>query len=91
MTGQYTVAYDSYKRAEDAATQEKLKTEYARSAARVQAEGEKLAKEKHAAWVETSAKTNSNVNQVFELCLEQIEKSMPSSKAEPPTSKCTIQ
>lgn len=54
-------------------------------------EGEKLAQEKHAAWVETSAKTNSNVNRVFELCLEQIEKSLPSSKAEPPASKCTIQ
>ncbi|PPQ94953.1 hypothetical protein CVT25_003925 [Psilocybe cyanescens] len=37
-------------------------------------EGEKLALQNHAAWVETSAKNNTNVSQVFELCLAEIEK-----------------
>lgn len=37
-------------------------------------EGEKLAKQNHAAWVETSAKDNANVSEVFELCLAEIEK-----------------
>ncbi|TCD70427.1 GTP-binding protein [Steccherinum ochraceum] len=51
-------------------------------------EGQELANNMHAAWVETSAKTNSNV--VFELCLGEIEKRTPSSKAEPPASKCIV-
>jgi Ras homolog enriched in brain len=54
-------------------------------------EGQELAKQTHSAYVETSAKTNLNVAKVFELCLGEIEKRSPSSKAEPPTSKCTIQ
>ncbi|KAF8974314.1 small GTPase superfamily [Flammula alnicola] len=37
-------------------------------------EGEKLAQHNHAAWIETSAKNNINVAQVFELCLGEIEK-----------------
>ncbi|KAI0089167.1 small GTPase superfamily [Irpex rosettiformis] len=55
-------------------------------------EGEELAKQNHAAWVETSAKTNTNVAKVFELCLGEIEKRSPSGgKAEPQASKCVIQ
>ncbi|KIP07683.1 hypothetical protein PHLGIDRAFT_19110 [Phlebiopsis gigantea 11061_1 CR5-6] len=54
-------------------------------------EGQQLAKQNHAAWVETSAKANTNVSKVFELCLAEIEKASPSSKADPPASKCTIQ
>ncbi|KAI0346766.1 hypothetical protein BDW22DRAFT_1480510 [Trametopsis cervina] len=54
-------------------------------------EGEELAKQNHAAWVETSAKANTNVAKVFELCLGEIEKRSPSSKTEPPASKCLIQ
>ena len=75
-------------------------------------EGQELAKQTHSAYVETSAKANSNVGEyshtahfhrapltggrvppakVFELCLGEIEKRSPSSKTEPPTSKCTIQ
>lgn len=54
-------------------------------------EGQQLAKQNHAAWVETSAKTNTNVGKVFELCLAEIEKASPNSKSEPPSSKCTIQ
>ncbi|KAK7696042.1 GTP-binding protein [Cerrena zonata] len=53
-------------------------------------EGKELATQVHAAWVETSAKANTNVAQVFELCLGEIEKRSPGSKSEPPASKCTI-
>ncbi|KAG6814212.1 hypothetical protein H0H92_000889 [Tricholoma furcatifolium] len=37
-------------------------------------EGERLAEANKAAWIETSAKKNTNVNRVFELCLQEIEK-----------------
>ncbi|CAL1701076.1 unnamed protein product [Somion occarium] len=53
-------------------------------------EGKELAQLNHAAWVETSAKTNTNVAKVFQLCLGEIEKRSPNSKAEPPVSKCII-
>lgn len=53
-------------------------------------EGENLAKENHAAWVETSAKNNVNVGKVFELCLAEIEKRTPANQTEPPTSRCII-
>ncbi|KAF9782271.1 small GTPase superfamily [Thelephora terrestris] len=53
-------------------------------------EGKGLATENHAAWIETSAKTNVNVAKVFELCLGEIEKQSPSSKFEPPASKCVL-
>ncbi|KZT72527.1 hypothetical protein DAEQUDRAFT_704922 [Daedalea quercina L-15889] len=54
-------------------------------------EGEEFAKSHHAAWIETSAKTNKNVAEVFQLVLGEIEKSTPNSKvAEPPASKCCI-
>lgn len=53
-------------------------------------EGKGLAAENHAAWIETSAKNNVNVAQVFELCLGEIEKLSPVSKAEPPASKCIL-
>jgi len=53
-------------------------------------EGKVLAQENQAAWIETSAKNNINVGKVFELCLGEIEKRTPSSKAEPPASKCIL-
>jgi len=46
-------------------------------------DGEKLAHEINAAWVETSAKTNLNVGKVFESCLAEIEKRAPHA-GEPP-------
>lgn len=39
-------------------------------------EAEKLAKERSLRWIETSAKCNANVARVFDMCLEEIEKSM---------------
>ncbi|KAJ6484977.1 P-loop containing nucleoside triphosphate hydrolase protein [Mycena vitilis] len=53
-------------------------------------EGQKLAKDNDAAFVETSAKTNINVGKVFEQCLSEIEKRTPNNQAEPPASKCVI-
>ncbi|TFY75392.1 hypothetical protein EWM64_g8621 [Hericium alpestre] len=53
-------------------------------------EGEQLAKENHAAWIETSSKNNINVSKVFELCLGEIERHSPSHKTEPPANKCII-
>jgi len=53
-------------------------------------EGEELAKTNKAAWVETSAKNNTNVGKVFELCLAEIEKRSPTTNAEPPSGRCVI-
>lgn len=54
-------------------------------------EAEILAKSKQAAWVETSAKNNTNVGKVFELCLEEIEKrSLHSQPDQPESSKCLV-
>jgi len=54
-------------------------------------EGEELAKVNKAAWVETSAKNDVNVDKVFELCLAEIEKRRPVSGSETPAgSKCII-
>ena len=39
-------------------------------------EAEKIAKERNLRWIETSAKCNANVTRVFDMCLEEIEKSM---------------
>ncbi|KAI9452081.1 P-loop containing nucleoside triphosphate hydrolase protein [Russula earlei] len=52
-------------------------------------EGEDLAKANHAAWIETSAKKDINVAQVFELCLAEIERQAP-TKAEPQPNRCLI-
>lgn len=41
-----------------------------------QEEAKQLAQEYKLAWIETSAKSNSNVALVFDMCLEEIEKSM---------------
>ncbi|KAH9483066.1 GTP-binding protein rhb1 [Psilocybe cubensis] len=49
-------------------------------------EGERLAQQNHAAWVETSAKNNTNVDQVFELCLAEIEKRSERNLLVPPSS-----
>ncbi|KAG8896884.1 GTP-binding protein [Tulasnella sp. 408] len=53
-----------------------------------QAEAQKLATDMHSAFVETSARTNTNVGKVFELLLAEIEKSTSPSPENP--SKCTI-
>ncbi|KAI9069248.1 hypothetical protein FKP32DRAFT_1560144 [Trametes sanguinea] len=53
-------------------------------------EGERLARDLGAAFVETSAKNNVNVSKVFELCLAEIEKRQPNNKQEPQASKCLI-
>ncbi|KAG8797833.1 GTP-binding protein [Serendipita sp. 399] len=44
-------------------------------------EAEKLAKECNLRWIETSAKANANVTRVFDMCLEEIEKSMNPNQA----------
>lgn len=53
-------------------------------------EGEELAKQRHAAFVETSAKLNKNVADVFQKCLQEIEKQAPNNKQEPPANRCII-
>ncbi|KAJ3801603.1 P-loop containing nucleoside triphosphate hydrolase protein [Lentinula aff. detonsa] len=53
-------------------------------------EGERLAQEINAAWVETSAKTNFNVGKVFEVCLAEIEKRAPNTGEAPQTNRCMI-
>ncbi|KAG8952451.1 GTP-binding protein [Tulasnella sp. 424] len=53
-----------------------------------QAEAQKLAQTMNSAFVETSARTNSNVGKVFELLLAEIEKSSNPSPENP--SKCII-
>ncbi|KAF9452511.1 hypothetical protein P691DRAFT_722005 [Macrolepiota fuliginosa MF-IS2] len=60
-------------------------------------EAQELAKLNNAAWTETSAKKNSNVAQVFELCLGEIEKRSNQNAAfrpppPPPANRngCTI-
>ncbi|GAW09449.1 rheb small monomeric gtpase [Lentinula edodes] len=53
-------------------------------------DGEKLAQEINAAWVETSAKTNVNVGKVFELCLAEIEKRAPQTGEAPQTNRCVV-
>ncbi|KAF5387821.1 hypothetical protein D9615_000373 [Tricholomella constricta] len=54
------------------------------------ADGERLAAANNAAWVETSAKDNVNVANVFELCLAEIEKRAPRSQPEPKPSNCLV-
>jgi Ras family protein len=39
-------------------------------------EAEALAKERGLRWIETSAKSNDNVTKVFDMCLEEIDKSI---------------
>ncbi|KAF9569067.1 rheb small monomeric GTPase RhbA [Agrocybe pediades] len=55
-------------------------------------EGAQLAKQNHAAWVETSAKSNNNISEVFELCIAEIEKGTSAyikQEAPPPTPSKT--
>ncbi|GLB33761.1 putative ras subfamily of RAS small GTPases [Lyophyllum shimeji] len=54
------------------------------------AEGQQLAEANKAAWIETSAKTNVNVGNVFEMCLAEIEKRAPSKQPEPVQKSCII-
>jgi len=53
-------------------------------------EGQKLAQQNNAAWVESSAKESANVGKVFELCMAEIEKRVPNNQTEPPVSRCWI-
>jgi len=50
-------------------------------------DGQKLSEDNKCAFEETSAKENINVGRVFELCLAQIEKSLPGGQTEPPAGK----
>ncbi|KAF8529174.1 small GTPase superfamily [Hysterangium stoloniferum] len=52
-------------------------------------EGQDLAQSVGSAWIETSARNNENVAQVFELCLNEIEKARRGAAA-PQQSKCCI-
>ncbi|KAF8639448.1 hypothetical protein AX16_010303 [Volvariella volvacea WC 439] len=52
-------------------------------------EGEQLARSLKAAWIETSAKNNINIPQVFEQCVAEIEKRAP-HQAEPQPNRCVI-
>ncbi|KAI0034075.1 small GTPase superfamily [Vararia minispora EC-137] len=53
-------------------------------------EGEELARQNHAVFVETSAKNNINVAKVFELCLAEIERATPSQAGPPKSTNCLI-
>jgi len=53
-------------------------------------EAQGLARNNGTAYVETSAKENTNIAKVFELCLNEIEKRTPNNQAEPPANRCII-
>ncbi|KAL9712670.1 GTP-binding protein [Leucoagaricus gongylophorus] len=57
-------------------------------------EAQEFAKLNNAAWVETSAKENINVVQVFELCIREIEKRSMQNAAykplPPPKTSCIV-
>lgn len=54
-------------------------------------EGKKLAAERGLAWIETSAKSNQNVARVFDMCLEEIEKSLhPNTGGAPKDDGCIV-
>jgi len=55
-------------------------------------EGQALAKELHAAWIETSASSNVNVAKVFDLLLQEVEQQYgaKTENAAAPENKCTI-
>ncbi|CAO1617472.1 unnamed protein product [Sympodiomycopsis kandeliae] len=53
-------------------------------------EGKELADSLQAAWVETSARHNSNVAKVFESMLSQTEKGTAEGGPEPQPSKCIV-
>ncbi|KAJ7876316.1 P-loop containing nucleoside triphosphate hydrolase protein [Mycena olivaceomarginata] len=42
-------------------------------------EGKQLAKEKNSAWVETTSKTDTNIDKIFEHCVAEVQKMAPSS------------
>jgi len=52
-------------------------------------EGQELAQSIGSAWIETSARRNENIAQVFELCLIEIEKARRGTAA-PEPSKCCL-
>ncbi|GJJ07589.1 GTP-binding protein [Clathrus columnatus] len=53
-------------------------------------EGQDLAASVGSAWIETSARNNENVAQVFELCLNEIEKARRGGTAPSDNGKCFI-
>ncbi|KAJ7445181.1 small GTPase superfamily [Mycena galericulata] len=56
-------------------------------------DGERLARDNKAAWIEASALKNVNVAKVFELCLAEIEKGNalpPPPEAGPKPAKCVV-
>lgn len=53
-------------------------------------QGEKLAKEMNAVFLETSAKDNICVNGLFERCVNQIEKALGNMDDSNPDKKCSI-
>jgi len=53
-------------------------------------QGEKLAKEMNAVFLETSAKDNICVNDLFERCVAQIEKALGNMDEANPDKKCSI-
>lgn len=53
-------------------------------------QGEKLAKEINAVFLETSAKDNICVNDLFERCVSQIEKALGNTDDSNPDKKCSI-
>lgn len=54
------------------------------------AEGKKLAESIGSAWVETSARQNTNIAKVFDLALGEIEKTVPPGSTEAGKGRCVI-
>ncbi|KAJ3937638.1 MAG: small GTPase superfamily [Lentinula lateritia] len=52
---------------------------------------EKVAEVNNAACVETSAKDDINVGRVFQLCVQEIERRLPSNQTVPPANRCLLQ
>jgi len=48
-------------------------------------DGKNLAELNDCAWIETSAKNNLNIDRVFELCLQEIEKLYGPSQSDQPS------
>ncbi|KZO91363.1 ras-domain-containing protein [Calocera viscosa TUFC12733] len=53
-------------------------------------EGQALAKSIHAAWIETSASSNLNIDKVFDLLLEEVERQYSPTPDRPQPGRCWI-